>query len=165
MCCLQCPNLQANKRTMLEPSHNQKTFPKRVSEKEVDRCREIFLKRKKTFDVVDWNKKTFSFQWNRGTALVQNISFCWLFDTQKHWIFSTFISHEKMTNLAIAYPNIVRPRNLCYLTESLQLTQRNMKVAVPNIWKVLLKVNVKALNIKSFLVYFFLLGCWVFLLE
>ena len=38
-----------------------------------------------------------------------------------------------MANLAIAYPNIVRPRNLCYLTESLQLTQRNMKVAVPNI--------------------------------
>ena len=38
-----------------------------------------------------------------------------------------------MTNLIIAYPNTVRPRNLCYVTKSLQLTQRNVKVAALNL--------------------------------
>ena len=38
-----------------------------------------------------------------------------------------------MTKLIIAYPNIVRPRNMCYLTKSLQLTQRSVKVAVLNL--------------------------------
>ena len=113
-------------------SHNQRTSRKMVSEKEVDRWEKCF-KEEKTFDVVNWNKKTFSFQWTRGTSLVQNISFCWLFNTQKHWIYSTFIFHEKMTKLIIAYPNIVRPRNMCYLTKSLQLTQRSVKVAVLNL--------------------------------
>ena len=98
--------------------HIIKGLPKNntTSEKEVARCREIILKRKKTLDAVNWHRKTFSFQWNRGTALVQNISFCWQINTQKHWIFSTFLLHEKMTNMIIAYPNIARPKNLCYLT-------------------------------------------------
>ena len=38
-----------------------------------------------------------------------------------------------MTNLIIVYPNIVRPINLHYLTISLQLTQRSVKVAVLNL--------------------------------
>ena len=38
-----------------------------------------------------------------------------------------------MTSLIITYPNIVRRRNLCYLTKSLQLTQRSVKVPVLNL--------------------------------
>ena len=98
-------------------------FPKTISRK--SRWREMF-KKKDIWCCKLKQKKYFVFSETGAQP-------CSLFNTKKHWIFSTLIFHEKLANLIIAYPNIVRPRDLFYFTKSLQLTQRTVKVAVLNL--------------------------------